>query len=151
MPLRPCLDCSALHRNRSRCDSCQARWDRAHDAGRGSATERGYDAAYQRLAGQIVAEHRGRSGDWCPGWQRPAHQATDLTADHIVPLAAGGSNEQHNLAVLCRSCNSAKRERQADGQAEPAGQPARAGGQRAGPRRADSPRHAGYGAPRRHR
>ena len=28
--------------------------------------------------------------------------------DHIVPLALGGSNEEHNLALACRECNAAK-------------------------------------------
>jgi len=28
-----------------------------------------------------------------------------LTADHIVPLAFGGSNELKNLRVLCGKCN----------------------------------------------
>jgi 5-methylcytosine-specific restriction protein A len=145
VPLRPCLDCSALHSNRSRCDSCQARWDRAHGADRGSATARGYDSAYQRLAAQLVTEHRGRNGDWCPGWQRPAHHATDLTADHVVPLSAGGTNERHNLQVLCRSCNSAKRERQADGQPSAGSQPSRR--RPAAGSRASQPRRAGYGRP----
>jgi hypothetical protein len=27
----------------------------------------------------------------CPGDQRPAHRASDLTVDHVVPLAAGGA------------------------------------------------------------
>lgn len=29
-----------------------------------------------------------------------------LTADHIVPLAHGGTDEWENLRVLCRTCNS---------------------------------------------
>ena len=31
-----------------------------------------------------------------------------LHIDHIVPLAAGGSNELSNLRVLCRACNLSK-------------------------------------------
>lgn len=31
-----------------------------------------------------------------------------LTVDHIVPLAAGGSNRLNNLQCLCRNCNLAK-------------------------------------------
>jgi hypothetical protein len=34
--------------------------------------------------------------------------AEDLSIDHIVPLAAGGTHDLDNLQVLCRSCNSSK-------------------------------------------
>jgi 5-methylcytosine-specific restriction endonuclease McrA len=38
-----------------------------------------------------------------------AHAASDLTVDHVVPLAAGGAPfDNGNTAVLCRSCNSTK-------------------------------------------
>jgi 5-methylcytosine-specific restriction endonuclease McrA len=32
----------------------------------------------------------------------------DLTVDHIIPRARGGTNEFGNLQTLCRSCNSRK-------------------------------------------
>ncbi|MEX1171682.1 MAG: HNH endonuclease signature motif containing protein [Chloroflexota bacterium] len=52
---------------------------------------------------------RGERGNWCSGYQRPAHPAADLTVDHVVPLAAGGAPfDIGNCAVLCRSCNSTK-------------------------------------------
>lgn len=54
-----------------------------------------------------VDAHRARHGDWCPGFGRPAHAATDLTADHIVEMQEGGSPDGA-LGVLCRSCNSRK-------------------------------------------
>jgi 5-methylcytosine-specific restriction protein A len=65
--------------------------------------------AWQRLSARMLRAWRGEHGDWCPGYQRDAHPASDLTADHIVPLAAGGAPfDPSNLAVLCRSCNSTK-------------------------------------------
>jgi len=36
-------------------------------------------------------------------------RASDLTVDHVVPVAAGGAPfDIGNTAVLCRSCNSTK-------------------------------------------
>ena len=37
----------------------------------------------------------------------------DLTIDHIVPLSGGGTNDVENLQFLCKSHNSAKKDRQA--------------------------------------
>ncbi|RJQ68090.1 HNH endonuclease [Pseudonocardiaceae bacterium YIM PH 21723] len=108
MVRRPCLGCGRLTSNRSRCDACQQQWDRVQDSGRGSATQRGYGAQYQRVARQLIAEHRQAHGAWCPGWARPPHQDEDLTADHIVPLSKDGTHQRSNLQVLCRTCNAAK-------------------------------------------
>jgi hypothetical protein len=47
--------------------------------------------AWQRLSAHVLPAWRGHHGDWCPGCQRPAHPAADLTADHVVPLAARGA------------------------------------------------------------
>jgi 5-methylcytosine-specific restriction protein A len=54
-----------------------------------------------------VAAHRAQHGDWCPGYQRDGHPATDLTADDVVPVSRTGQPSAE-LAVLCRSCNSRK-------------------------------------------
>jgi len=65
--------------------------------------------AWQRLSARVLRAWRGEHGDWCPGYQRPAHRASDLTVDHVAPLAAGGAPfDIANTAVLCRSCNSTK-------------------------------------------
>jgi 5-methylcytosine-specific restriction protein A len=64
---------------------------------------------WQRLSARVLRAWRGERGDWCPGYRRPAHRASDLTVDHVVPLAAGGAPfDIANTAVLCRSCNSTK-------------------------------------------
>ena len=65
--------------------------------------------AWQRLSARVLRAWRGQHGDWCPGYQRDAHAASDLTVDHVVPLAAGDAPlDVGNTAVLCRSCNSTK-------------------------------------------
>ena len=65
---------------------------------------------WQRLSARVLRAWRGEHGNnWCPGYQRDAHPASDLTVDHVVPLAAGGAPfDIANCAVLCRSCNSTK-------------------------------------------
>lgn len=108
---RPCLECGTLTRNPSRCDTHQAERDQQAEAQRGSATARGYGVAWQRIAKTVLARHRRLHGNWCPGWQRPAHPATDLTVDHYIPKAQGGTDDPENLWVLCRACNSAKGDR----------------------------------------
>lgn len=55
-----------------------------------------------------MAEHQRAWPGLCPGWRRAPHASDDLTVDHIVPKALGGTDSRDNLQVLCRSCNSAK-------------------------------------------
>ena len=62
---------------------------------------------WQHLSARVLRAWRGERGDWCPGYERPAHPAADLTVDHVALLAAGGApSDIANCAVLCRSCNS---------------------------------------------
>jgi 5-methylcytosine-specific restriction enzyme A len=63
--------------------------------------------AEQRRRAAAVRRHRARHGNRCPGWHVPPHEATDLTADHIIAIAAGGQ-PAGQLQVLCRSCNARK-------------------------------------------
>ena len=64
---------------------------------------------WQRLSARLLRAWRGEHGNWCPGYQRPAHTARDLTVDHVIPLAASGAPfDIGNCSVLCRSCNSTK-------------------------------------------
>lgn len=60
----------------------------------------------QRRA-KAVAEHKAIHGNWCPGYNVPAHDSDRLTADHLTPVAAGGAPDGP-LGVLCVACNSRK-------------------------------------------
>jgi 5-methylcytosine-specific restriction enzyme A len=88
---RPCLGCGQLIASGSRCPQCK----------------RPYTSAGRTRRARVVAEWINIYGAWCPGWQRPAHPSTDLTADHQIAVAAGGP-EDGPLRVLCRGCNSAR-------------------------------------------
>lgn len=60
--------------------------------------------------GVAVRRHRAEHGEWCPGWDVPAHPVVPpnlLTADHWDAVAGGGA-EDGELEVLCRECNSRK-------------------------------------------
>ena len=108
MPKRPCLDCNRLTANPSRCDEHQAAYNQRQEALRGSSTARGYTSQWRRTAASVVAKHRQQYGDWCPGYLIAGHPARDLTVDHVVPKARGGTDSAANLSVLCRGCNARK-------------------------------------------
>jgi hypothetical protein len=100
--LRPCLGCGRSVRGKPRCADCARDQERAKRARRPDLD----DAAERKRRRQLVADHRARVGDWCPGLdQHPAHPCADLVADHVVEVAAGGL-ASGRLRVLCRSENS---------------------------------------------
>lgn len=87
MAIRPCIVCGTPSSG-TRC--------RAHRLT--------YPFAERERMRRAVSDHIAAFGYWCPGWQRPPHPSTDLTADHLLPRAEGGNGT--DLAVLCRPCNS---------------------------------------------
>lgn len=84
--LKPCAVCGTL--------SLKARCPRH--------AQRYTHAERQRMV-RAVETWRMTHGDLCPGYGREPHPASDLTADHEVPVMRGGTGGR--LAVLCRSCN----------------------------------------------
>lgn len=98
MARRPCLDCGALTTG-TRCVPCRGARSRERDRHRGSSTARGYNYTHRRLRAQVLA------GDppchWCG-------TAPATVADHLVPLALGGTNTLDNYVPSCVSCNSAR-------------------------------------------
>ena len=108
--MRPCIEpgCPNLTQ-RTRCATHEA-YRRQR---RGSPTERGYDAAYQRRRRDLLQLWVSEHGWVCPGYDVRPHPSRDLTADHVIPMAQGGKDGP--LAVLCRSCNSRRGQAQQHG------------------------------------
>jgi 5-methylcytosine-specific restriction endonuclease McrA len=79
--LRACVGCGAPTSS-SRCSACS------------NPRLPGWE--WQRLSAQILARDRYRCA-FC------AEKA--VTADHIRPIEAGGSNDPANLRSLCRDCH----------------------------------------------
>jgi hypothetical protein len=95
--LRACLDCDRAVRGKPRCRDCQANRDRTKAAKRPDMRRHAETERRRRL----VADHRARIGDWCPGLEdHPAHPCADLVADHVVEVAISGL-ESGPLRVLC--------------------------------------------------
>lgn len=97
MPTRPCLDCGKLA-SHTRCQRCETQ----HQAKR-NARRTWYHGDWQRRSKQARDAWVNEHGWVCPGYQRPAHEATDLTVDHVNP-----ADPDSPLRILCRSCNSSR-------------------------------------------
>jgi 5-methylcytosine-specific restriction endonuclease McrA len=91
--LKPCLRCKRPTRAGSYCERC------------GRTSLRGYGAQHQRRARLAIAEQ-----PWCS----ICGATSDLTADHLTPIAVGG-HPLGPLRVLCPSCNSRRGSRLASG------------------------------------
>ena len=94
MLMKPCVECGALS-ERNRCEE-----HRIH-ASKPSATARGYDQAWRRLAERAV-----KLQPFCDLCLTP----DDLTVDHSTEAwerkARGLTIRLQDVRVLCRSCNS---------------------------------------------
>jgi len=97
---RICLDCGIHTDQGSRCPPCQQIRTRVIDKGRGTTAQRGLGSAWRTMAKALIG-----ASPWC----YRCGATTDLTVDHIVPRAKGGSGtDPANLRVACRSCNSSR-------------------------------------------
>jgi 5-methylcytosine-specific restriction enzyme A len=112
VPLRFCIErlddgtlCAAIHDGKTqRCPPHQAAATKRRNTdapGRPSAAQRGYGAEWRRVSAQVIAQTK--TCHWCGG---PPAADDPFTADHIVPLARGGTNDRSNLIGAHRSCNS---------------------------------------------
>lgn len=81
------------------------------DERRGSSTERGYGAEWQRTVKRI----RARDADLCQPCVRRGEIGFYAAVDHIAPKSRGGSDADSNLQVICGPCHKAKTAQEARG------------------------------------
>lgn len=98
MTWRACLNCGAPSPS-PRCPDCTATHQQTTDRKRGGAHGRGYTRAWEKIAAQAMKEQ-----PYC----LTCGSTTDLTVDHVVPKAKGGTDDRHNLVTMCRRHNSSK-------------------------------------------
>jgi 5-methylcytosine-specific restriction protein A len=84
---------------RGPCPECK----RERERKRGKTRARGYDAEHKRLSKLAIAAH-----PFCVD----CGATEDLVGDHIVPHSKGGLNVLSNYEVRCRSCNTARGNRE---------------------------------------
>lgn len=60
-----------------------------------------------------LADIRRMQGDRCANPACRVSLNGNGAADHIVPLSRGGSNDRRNMQLLCKPCNSRKKDRDA--------------------------------------
>jgi 5-methylcytosine-specific restriction enzyme A len=101
VPKPTCIDCGApftptLHGQR-RCLPHQERGRASR-----SPTTRAQDAEYRRNRALVLA------GSPPCALRTHCDGAPATTADHVVPVAAGGTNTLSNLRPACLSCNAAR-------------------------------------------
>ncbi len=107
MPRRPPHECSrpgchSLTTSRF-CDG-HAKADRQRvDAARGTSTQRGYGAAWQRIRRSWLAEN-----PLCVTCNDNGRIVSATVVDHIVPMARGGPNDSSNYQSLCARCHNVK-------------------------------------------
>ena len=102
---KPCLDCG-IPSPQSRCASCSEKRLIANPPRfRGTTTQRGYGAEWQRVRRLILDRDR-----WICYLCNKKLSGSDATVDHIIPLSINKDLglDPSNLAACCRSCNSKK-------------------------------------------
>ncbi|MEW5248904.1 HNH endonuclease [Microbulbifer sp. 2201CG32-9] len=97
---RPCRKCKAAHSNANGyCDSHQQQATNWHQwqRERGSSAKRGYGAKWRRLRAIIIE----RDSGLCQACKAEGKYQSGSHVDHITPKAQGGTDEPHNLQLLC--------------------------------------------------
>ena len=85
-----------IHGKERYCSEHLRERQKAVDKNRPSSSQRGYDAEWQKIRSEYLAEH--------PQCARCTEKAIDV--HHIIPKRAGGTDDWDNLEALCHSHHS---------------------------------------------
>jgi 5-methylcytosine-specific restriction protein A len=106
---RPCSapGCPALVTAGAYCPDHAPQYVSPHEAGRGTASQRGYGARWRRLRQMVLATYPICADPY--GEHRATGQVVAATdVDHITARSAGGADTLANLQALCHACHSRK-------------------------------------------
>jgi len=73
------------------------------DHGGKTRQQRGYGRDHVRMREELM-----RTIVTCEECARQGRTTAGVIADHVIPLAAGGTNDRDNYQLLCRDCDRAK-------------------------------------------
>jgi 5-methylcytosine-specific restriction enzyme A len=101
--MRPFPAEQIVHRT-GKCRGCYKQYEKERRRRRGSSTARGLGHQHQQLREQVLREAR-----YCWICGGPGTPDDPLTADHVIPRAAGGTTRRSNLRAAHSSCNARRR------------------------------------------
>jgi 5-methylcytosine-specific restriction endonuclease McrA len=113
-----CCECQRISdfpKVRGRCSSCARAYERERSAARrahkGTTSQRGYGSGWQTLVTLAI-----QAQPWCTYCHTRGSKGNPLTGDHRIPLSKGGTARSvADVIVACRSCNSARGNREVVG------------------------------------
>lgn len=73
------------------------------DHGGKTRQQRGYGREHERIRAELI-----RTVILCEECKRNNRTRTGIIADHIIPLAKGGTGDRSNYQLLCRPCADVK-------------------------------------------
>lgn len=102
---KPCRKAGCPELTHARyCDEHRAEEAGRYDRQRGSASARGYDRRWRKLAARILRRDPVCRAEGC-------NQAS-AEVDHITPRRRGGTDDPSNLQGLCNPCHNRKTKRE---------------------------------------
>jgi hypothetical protein len=109
MVAKSCRNCGTVCQG-SICADCKPAETRRRDQRRGTPSQRGYDAEYRR--NRLVVVDQAKRGKPCCICGLGFNEDELVTAEHVIPLRHGGSNDKSNLSPAHSGCNSAWNKKQ---------------------------------------